>query len=97
MSCGHLSVLRTGCRPPTLPLHVVTAGKMKGDFLDFLFYMYDIQHCLICRPSNSSVSEDAGIEPRTVATTALTTRLELIHLNEEITPLLLTGIGERYC
>jgi hypothetical protein len=33
--------------------------------------MYDIQHCFIC-PSDSTASEDAGIEPRTVATTALT-------------------------
>jgi hypothetical protein len=36
--------------------------------------MYDIQHCFIYRPSDSTVSEDAGIEPRTVATTALTVR-----------------------
>jgi hypothetical protein len=36
--------------------------------------MYDIQHCFICRPTDSTVSEDAGIEPRTVATTALTVR-----------------------
>ncbi len=33
--------------------------------------MYVIQHCFICRPSDSSVSEDAGIEPRTLATLAL--------------------------
>jgi hypothetical protein len=25
--------------------------------------MYVIQHCFICRPSDSTVSEDAGIEP----------------------------------
>jgi hypothetical protein len=42
----------------------------KGDFMDFFLFMYDIQHCFICRPSDSTVSEDAGIEPRTVATTA---------------------------
>jgi hypothetical protein len=37
--------------------------------------MYDIQHCFICRPSDSTVgSEDAGIGPRTVATTALAVR-----------------------
>jgi hypothetical protein len=29
--------------------------------------MYDIKYCFICRPSDSTVSEDAGIEPRTVA------------------------------
>jgi hypothetical protein len=44
---------------------------LKGDF--FLF-MCDIQHYFIWRPSDSSVSEDAGIEPRTVATKALTVR-----------------------
>jgi hypothetical protein len=27
--------------------------------------MYFIQHCLICRPSDSTVSEDAGIAPLT--------------------------------
>ncbi len=56
------------------------------------FFMYDIHHCFICRPSDSIVSEDAGIQPRSVATTALTirrsnhsagshpqTRLNLIH------------------
>jgi hypothetical protein len=36
--------------------------------------MYDIQHCFICRPSDFTVSEDAGIEHRTVATTALAVR-----------------------
>jgi hypothetical protein len=36
--------------------------------------MYFIQHCFIFRPSDSTVSEDAGIEPRTVATLALTVR-----------------------
>jgi hypothetical protein len=40
-------------------------------FLDFPFFVYDIQHCFICRNSDSTVSEDAGIEPRTVATKAL--------------------------
>jgi hypothetical protein len=36
--------------------------------------MYDIQYCFICRPSDSTVSEDAGIEPMSVATLALTAR-----------------------
>jgi hypothetical protein len=35
---------------------------------------YFIQYCFICRPSDSTVSEDAGIEPRTVATSALDVR-----------------------
>jgi hypothetical protein len=43
-------------------------------FLIFLLFMYVIQHCVICHPLDSTVSEDAGIEPRTVATLALTAR-----------------------
>ncbi len=33
-----------------------------------IFFIYFIQHCFICRPSDSTVSEDAGIEPMTVKT-----------------------------
>ncbi len=42
----------------------------QGDFLDFfIFFSLDcFQHCFICRPSDSTVSEDAGIKPRTFAT-----------------------------
>jgi hypothetical protein len=43
-----------------------------GDF--FSFCSYNIQHCFICRPSDSTVPTDAGIEPRTVATCALAVR-----------------------
>ncbi len=35
------------------------------------FFSYYIQHCFVCRPSDSPVPTDAGIEPRTVATGAL--------------------------
>ncbi len=46
---------------------------------------YYIQHSFICRPSDSIVPTDAGIEPRTVAPGALavrrlTTRLNLIRV-----------------
>jgi hypothetical protein len=49
-----------------------------------IFLVLHIQHCFISRPSNSTVSMDAGIEPSSVATLhwqsgALTTRLDLIH------------------
>jgi hypothetical protein len=37
-------------------------------------FMYVIQHCFISRPSDSTVSDDAGIKPRTVATLALIAR-----------------------
>jgi hypothetical protein len=38
--------------------------QIAGKFYIFLL-MYIIQHCFICRPSDSIVSEDAGIEPKT--------------------------------
>jgi hypothetical protein len=44
----------------------------KGNSFWIFLFMYVIQHCFICRPSDSAESEDAGIEPRTVATLALT-------------------------
>ncbi len=58
------------------------------------FYMYFIQHCIICRPSDCTVSEDAGIEHRTAAATvlqhwqsdALTTRLDHIHYSAKSHP-----------
>jgi hypothetical protein len=41
----------------------------------FLVILYNyIKHCFICHPSNSTVSEYAGFEPRIVATLALTVR-----------------------
>jgi hypothetical protein len=36
--------------------------------------MYDIQHCFVCRPSDSTASEDAGVAPRTVVITILSVR-----------------------
>ncbi len=46
-----------------------------GNFWGFSSsFMYVTQHCFIYRPSDSTVSEDAGIELRTVATLALTAR-----------------------
>jgi hypothetical protein len=41
---------------------------------DFLIFSYYIQNCFICRPSDSTVPTEAGIEPRTVATGALAVR-----------------------
>jgi hypothetical protein len=48
--------------------------KLTGGFFGFYFVMYFIQHCFICRPSDFTVSEDARIEHRTVATLALAVR-----------------------
>ncbi len=50
---------------------------LKGNFFGFfslLVLQHCIQHCFICRPSDSTISEDAGIESRTGATTALAFR-----------------------
>ena len=40
----------------------------------FYFLRVRYSYCFICRPSDSTVSEDAGIKPRTVATSALAAR-----------------------
>ncbi len=48
--------------------------RNENDFLLFFIFIYDIQHCFICRPSDSTVLEDAGIELWTVAITALAVR-----------------------
>ncbi len=45
-----------------------------GIFLIFFIYacrVYFALHCIIDRPSDSTVSEDAGIEPSTMAFLAL--------------------------
>jgi hypothetical protein len=47
----------------TVPAKLTTT--VKGDLLKFL--NYNIQHCFIYRPSDSTVSVDAGINPRAVA------------------------------
>ncbi len=47
---------------------------LKGDFWGTFYFFVLFQHCFICRPSDSTVPTDAGIEPRTVATSALAVR-----------------------
>ncbi len=49
-----------------------------GIILDYVMYVIYvcvyvivIQRCFICRPSDSTVSEEAGIEPRSVTTLTL--------------------------
>ncbi len=71
--------------PPTYCTH--SGYLVTGGFLWIFFYvlLYYIQHCFICRVSDSTVSEYDGIEPRSVLrlrhwlSDALTTRLDLIH------------------
>ncbi len=52
----------------------IYCAVFKEGFFGLFLFMYDIQHCFICRHSDSTVSEDAGIEPRTGTTTALAVR-----------------------
>jgi hypothetical protein len=47
-------------------LRITTYSSWLNAIFLFLF-MFFIQHCIICLPSFSAVSEDAGIEPRTIA------------------------------
>ncbi len=57
--------------PIVMALHAMHNLKQR-DFFGFL--MYFIQRCFTCHPSDSTVSEDAGIELRTVATLILAVR-----------------------
>jgi hypothetical protein len=69
-------------RKPHIGMKLSSSMTSKFRFgLDFMFF---IQHCFIWRPSNSTVSEDAGIEQWTVViwqwqSDALPTLLDLIH------------------
>ncbi len=47
---------------------------VRKDVFFLVFDMYFIQHCFICSLSDSIISEDAGIEPRTVATSEMAAR-----------------------
>ncbi len=58
----------------TVIVSVFNSNFLKGGFFGFFLFMYDFRHCFICRPSDTTVSEDAGIEPRTVVTTVLAVR-----------------------
>ncbi len=70
---------RTSAAGRTNPKEIIpldqdlTLWYSTGGFF-ILFFMYFSKHCFICRPTDSTVSEDAGIEPRTVATSALIVR-----------------------
>jgi hypothetical protein len=66
--------LQEGGPPHRLFRCPATRGGHRIIIIIFSFFLYCIQHCFICRPSDSTVSEDAGIEPRTVATMALMAR-----------------------
>jgi hypothetical protein len=56
----------------TLPFpHHLAADTHREPYIDKL---YCVQHCFICRPSDFTVSEDAGIGPMTVATSSLVIR-----------------------
>ncbi len=64
----------------------------------FSFCSYNIQHCFICRPSDSTVPTDAGIEPRTVATCALSVRRSNHQARSHPYRLdLIRYIGNSYC
>ncbi len=55
-------------------LFTLSIVELKGGFFGFFLFVYVSQTCFICRPSDSTLSEDARIEPRTVATLSLTAR-----------------------
>ncbi len=69
-SCSTFKNMRISASRVLLRLMPMLIATLKGGFYFFFLFMTVIQHWFICRPSHSSVSVDAGIEPRTVATLA---------------------------
>ncbi len=68
-------VSRKACHIELLTFLPLAPRLQRGIFLDLIFFMYIIQHCFICHPSDSTLLEDAGIKPRAVVTLALAVRL----------------------
>jgi hypothetical protein len=71
--------LLAGRRPVAMATLKIVAFIAKSNvkrvsFLYSFFFMYVIQHFFICRPSDSTGSDEAGIELTTDATLALTAR-----------------------
>ncbi len=65
--------LRMICEQGVNTSDLIKIHNIKNNYFSSNCAVYSIQHCFICRPSDFTVSEDAaGIEPRTVATSALT-------------------------
>ncbi len=63
--------------PPTSAALKILKDSLDNKFKrgeNFCMYRYIIQHCYICRHSDSTVSEKARIEPGTVATLAWAVR-----------------------
>ncbi len=48
--------------------------KLEGYTFRIFPFVHDVRHCLVCRPSDYTVSEDAEIGPRTIATMAVDVR-----------------------
>jgi hypothetical protein len=72
---SHLLTFSTPTPPPPLPISFLHPySSTPSRYLSFFSSMYCVQHGSICRLSDSTVSEDAGIEPRTVASSALAVR-----------------------
>ncbi len=64
--------LTINCAPSRTNCATRQAQKInRGMFLIFFSSMYCIQYCFICRPSDSTVSENDGIEPKPIETSAL--------------------------
>jgi hypothetical protein len=67
--------------PVPRPINHAVSIIKRGIVLDFYLCMYFIQHCFICRPSDSPLCRRiAGIEPRAVTTSALAVRRSIATL-----------------
>jgi hypothetical protein len=70
-----MRVKLSNTRPNTASVHHTRSNEPPHEGnASYVLFMYFIQHCFIFRPSDSTVSKDAGFEPRTVAILALAVR-----------------------
>ncbi len=66
---------------PATPNTVLRVSRLKqfNRMIFYIFFIYFVQHSVICHPSNSTVSEDSGVEPKTFAASALAVRRSSNH------------------
>jgi hypothetical protein len=83
MTHMNVNVTSSGQGTRTVVLQIPRVRPIITIFLRGTFWIFslmdDNQHCFVCCPSDSDVSEDAWIEPWTVATTALANRSARSH------------------
>ncbi len=72
-------------------VHIMCQQSYWRGIFWILFFLYVVQHCFICCPSASNMSEDAGTETQDYCDSGIdsqmlhaTTRLDLIHIRLDL-------------